>query len=175
MHLRLAQPADAPAIAALHTASWQTAYAHILRAEWLANDLAADRLRVWSERFAAPDPTMRVLLAEDAAGLAGFVCLFLAADPHWGSHVDNLHVRPGQQGQGLGRHMLAAAARMAIAEAPGQGLDLHVYTANTAARGFYARLGGVESPAEKELAPDGSQQSYLRIWWPDPTILLEPA
>ena len=35
--------------------------------------------------------------------------------------------------------------------------------------------GGVEGPLEKEIAPDGSQQSYLRLWWPDPTILLEPA
>ena len=101
MHFRLALPADTPAIAALHAASWAIAYDHILRADWLAQDMAADRLRVWTERFAVPDPTMRVLLAEDHDGLAGFVCIFLAADPHWGSHVDNLHVRPGRKGLGL--------------------------------------------------------------------------
>ena len=39
MHFRLALPADAPAIAALHAASWAIAYAHILRADWLAQDL----------------------------------------------------------------------------------------------------------------------------------------
>lgn len=171
MNLRLAQPADAAAIAALHTASWQTAYAHILSADWLAHDLPANRLQQWTQRFAAPDPTMRVLLAEDAAGLAGFVCLFLAADPHWGSHVDNLHVRPDLKGQGLGRRLLAAAAQIALSEAPGLGLDLHVYAANTDARGFYRRLGGLESLAEKETAPDGSQQRYQRIWWPDPKLL----
>ena len=175
MHFRLALPADAPAIAALHAASWAIAYDHILRADWLAQDLAADRLSVWTERFAAPDPAMRVLLADDHDGLAGFACIFLAADPHWGSHVDNLHVRPGLKGQGLGRRLLGAAARMALADAPGAGLDLHVFAANTAARGFYARIGGVEGPLEKEIAPDGSQQSYLRLWWPNPTILLEPA
>ncbi|OYQ26000.1 hypothetical protein CHU93_12365 [Sandarakinorhabdus cyanobacteriorum] len=171
MHLRPATAADAPAIAALHTASWRVAYAHILSADWLANDLPADRLRVWSARFAALDPAMRVLLAEDADGIAGFVCLFLAADPHWGSHVDNLHVRPGLKGQGLGRQLLAAAAGIALAEAPGLGLDLHVYAANVAARGFYRRLGGLESLAEKEAAPDGSTQAYQRIWWPDPKAL----
>lgn len=175
MRFRLAHPADAPAIAALHAQSWATAYAHILRADWLAQDMAADRLQVWSQRFAAPDSAMRVLLAEDHDGLAGFVCLYLAADPQWGSHVDNLHVRPGLRGQGLGRRLLGAAAQMALAEAPGAGLDLHVFTANTAARGFYARLGGSEGPVEKEIAPDGSQQSYLRLWWPDPARLLEPA
>ena len=175
MHFRLALPADAPAIAALHAASWAIAYAHILRADWLAQDLAADRLSVWTERFAAPDPAMRVLLAKDEDGLAGFVCIFLAADPLWGSHVDNLHVRPGLKGQGLGRRLLGAAARLALAEAPGAGLDLHVFAANTAARGFYARVGGQEGPLDKEIAPDGSRQAYCRVWWPDPTILLEPA
>jgi ribosomal protein S18 acetylase RimI-like enzyme len=171
MHLRPATAGDAAAIATLHTASWQTAYAHILRADWLTNDLPADRLRVWTDRFTAPDPAMRVLLAEDDAGLAGFVCLFVAADAHWGSHVDNLHVRPDLKGQGLGRRLLAAAAQIALAEAPGLGLDLHVYAANTEARGFYRRLGGLESLAEKETAPDGSQQRYQRIWWPDPRLL----
>ena len=175
MRFRFAQPADAPAIAALHRDSWAAAYAHILSPDWLAHELAGNRLRVWTERFAAPDPAMRVLLAEDESGLSGFVCLFLGADPQWGSHVDNLHVRPGSQGQGLGRRLLGAAAQIAVIETPGQSLELHVYAANTAARGFYTRLGGVESRAEKQLAPDGSQQSYLRLWWPDPAALLEPA
>ena len=175
MHVRPALPADAPAIAALHAASWAIAYAHILRADWLSQDLVTDRLRVWTERFAAPDPTMRVLLAEDHDGLAGFVCIFTAADPHWRSHVDKLHVRPGLKGQGLGRRLLGAAARLALDETPDAGLDLHVFAANTAARGFYARMAGVEGPLEKETAPDGSRQAYCRVWWPDPAILLEPA
>ncbi|WP_164156468.1 GNAT family N-acetyltransferase [Sandarakinorhabdus rubra] len=179
MEFRPALAADAPAIAALHAASWASAYRHILSPDWLDRELAGDRLAVWESRMAAPDPMMRVLLAEDAVGsdtgLAGFVCLFLAADPKWGSHVDNLHVRPDCRGLGLGRRLLAAAAELALAEAPGQGLDLHVYVANTAARGFYRRLGGTESLAEKEIAPDGSRQTYCRIWWPDPARLLAPA
>lgn len=172
MGLRDATAADAAAIAALHTASWQTAYAHILDAGWLANALPADRLQVWTQRFGAADPGMRVLLAEDGEGLAGFVCLFVAADPHWGSHVDNLHVRPQLRGNGLGRRLLAAAAQIALEEAPGLGLDLHVYAANVAARSFYRRLGGLESLAEKETAPDGSQQRYQRVWWPNPQALV---
>jgi ribosomal protein S18 acetylase RimI-like enzyme len=64
---------------------------------------------------------------------------------------------------------------LALNEAPGAGLDLHVFAANTAARGFYARVGGQEGPLDKEIAPDGSRQAYCRVWWPDPTILLEPA
>lgn len=175
MEFRLADAADAPAIAALHAASWQIAYADVLNADWLANDVVADRLRLWTQRFAVPNPALRVVLAEDAAGLAGFVSLFLGADTHWGSHVDNLHVRPNGKGQGLGRRLLAAAARQVQAEAPELGLDLHVYSANTAARAFYARLGGADVAAWDEEAPDGSQQSVRRIWWPDPAALLVPA
>lgn len=173
MQFRLATAADAPAIAALHSESWRTAYAHVLDANWLAHDLAADRLRVWTGRFAPPDPALRVVLAQDDAGLAGFASLFLAADPHWGSHVDNLHVRPGLKGAGLGRRLLAHTARLALAAAPGQGLDLFVYSANTAARGFYARLGGRETDEWEEDAPDGSRQMVWRVWWPDPARLLE--
>ncbi len=175
MHFRLATAADAPAIAALHSESWRAAYAHILRADWLAHHLAADRLDVWTGRFAPQDPALRVVLAQDDDGLAGFASLFLAADPHWGSHVDNLHVRPGLNGTGLGRRLLAQAARLALAEAAGQGLDLFVYSANTAARGFYARLGGRETDEWPETAPDGSRQMVWRVWWPDPARLLEPA
>ena len=167
MILRPATAADAHAIVALHTASWQTAYAHILSADWLANDLPAGRLRVWSERFAAPDPAMRVLLAEDEDGIAGFVCIFVAADPHWGSHVDNLHVRPNLKGQGLGRRLLAAAARLALAEAPGLGLDLHVYAANTDARGFYGfhekAPGGAARLRAGLLPPDLIIQDELHL------------
>ena len=174
MLFRLATAADAPAIAALHSASWATAYAQILAADWLANDLAADRLRTWTGRFAIPNPAMRVILAEAADGLAGFASLFLATDAQWGSHVDNLHVRPGLNGSGLGRRLLAEVARLAVAEAPGHGLDLFVYSANTAARGFYARMGGRETNEWTETAPDGGRQSVWRVWWPDPAMLVEP-
>lgn len=170
--IRPATAADADAIAALHTASWRHAYAGILAADWLAGPVAADRLAVWRARFAKPDPAMQVLVADAAGGgLAGFVCLFLAADPHWGSHVDNLHVAPGGHGQGLGRQLLAAAARLVLAATPGQGVDLYVYTANTPARGFYARAGGHDMGEWQETAPDGSRQLVRRIWWAEPAVL----
>lgn len=173
MQFRLATPADAPAIAALHSDSWRIAYAHILDPDWLTHDLAANRLQVWTSRFAPADPSLRVVLAEAEDRLAGFVSLFLAADPHWGSHVDNLHVRPGLKGAGLGRRLLAQAAQLALAAAPGEGLDLFVYSANTDARGFYARLGGRETGEWSEPAPDGRPQPVCRVWWPNPAQLLE--
>jgi ribosomal protein S18 acetylase RimI-like enzyme len=175
MEFRHATAADAPAVAALHTASWAIAYRHVLDADWLDNQLAQNRHAVWHGRFARPDAAMRVLLAEDGDGLAGFACLMLVGDPQWGSHVDNLHVRPGLKGHGLGRRLLAAAAQTALNEAPGLGLDLYVYTANTRARGFYARLGGADVGEWVEDAPDGSRQPVRRIWWADPRHLLEPA
>ena len=78
---------------------------------------------------------------------------------------------PGGHGQGLGRQLLAAAARLALASAPRRGLDLYVYTANTPARGFYARAGGQDMGEWLETAPDGSSQLVRRIWWADPAVL----
>jgi ribosomal protein S18 acetylase RimI-like enzyme len=169
MIFRLATVADAPAVAALHAASWRTAYAGLLDPQWIATALDGNRAAVWAGRFRDPDPALRVILAEDGDGLAGFCSLYLGADPQWGSHVDNLHVRPGLKGAGLGRKLLAAAADLALPVAPG--LDLYVYSANTAARAVYARLGGRETSEWEEDAPDGSRQMVWRVWWPDAGVL----
>src|SRR5690349_17474145 len=80
--VREAVPDDADAVARLHAAAWQWAYAGSVPASYLAGLDAAlpGRTRWWREGIAAPRPDTAHLVAEDDgtggtgdAGLVGFV------------------------------------------------------------------------------------------------------
>lgn len=163
MPLRDATPADAAAIAALHAANWRYTYRGAISDFWLDHDAGADRARLWQQRFAAPPAGQSIWVAEDQLGLAGFVALYAGAHPEWGGLVDNLHVDRHRQGSGLGRRLLAKAA--AACEQHGEGLHLSVVGTNTAAIGFYRRMGGRDIGAEIWDTPDGGRLPCRIIGW----------
>jgi len=167
LNLRPATAADAPALAALHTASWRDAYASILDPAFLAGPIEADRLAVWQGRLCDPTADQIVLVAETQdRDVVGFICAFRDADPQWGSLIDNLHTAPSMRGQGVGANLLReAASRLADSGANG-GLHLWVFEANTAGLRFYERLGGrvVGKTTDRMAAAPG--QASLRVHWP---------
>ncbi|WP_085318047.1 GNAT family N-acetyltransferase [Derxia lacustris] len=172
MRLRAAGPADADAIADLHTASWRDAYRAALRADWLADHAAADRRALWRARLGESPAARRVLLAHEASGaLAGFVCVQPGADAHWGALLDNLHVAERCRRQGIGRALMEAAARVCQAETPGAGLFLWVLRDNLRAQAFYRALGASDAGSDLWDAPDGSRVPICRFAW---TALPEP-
>ena len=136
--LRAADARDVERIAALHVASWQQHYRGILPDEYLDQRAWDERLTLWRQRFAAASPPW-VRLALWYGESVGFVCLLPDEAPERGVYLDNLHVLPGQQGRGVGRALMAAAAAEALRVAPGRPLYLWVYQANHAACGFTAR------------------------------------
>jgi ribosomal protein S18 acetylase RimI-like enzyme len=169
LRLREAGPSDADAVAALHLASWRSAYRGILADAWLDGPAEADRLTLWRARL-AEDPAARIVLVAEAAGaLAGFACLERRADGPWGLLVDNLHARPDMRGRGIGRLLLRELA----ARVPDDPVHLWVLEANAPARGFYARVGGraVERVLHRE--PDGGDHPVLRIAWASGRALRE--
>src|SRR5262245_6784041 len=93
---RSAAAADAAAVAALHTASWRSAYRGILSEAFLDGDITANRLSLWQARLAlnGDSTKMFVKLAEEDGTPIGFVCAILDEDPTWGAMIDNLHVLP---------------------------------------------------------------------------------
>jgi GNAT superfamily N-acetyltransferase len=170
--VRAAGPADADAIAALHADSWRRSYRGMMPDAYLDGDVVTERRAVWRERFAAPREDQRVWVVDgDGDGLAGFVCLFGDGDPVLGAYVDNLHVRRGVQGRGVGAALLGRAAAWTLAERPGSGLYLWAFEANAAARGFYRRLGAVEDAREEFPDPGGGSGRSVRCVWPDPARL----
>lgn len=153
MLIRRGTPADADRIAALHTASWRSAYATILPAAYLHGPVAEEHREKWRARTAALSGECLLLAAEEDGELCGFV--YLRTTPDRRVHVDNLHARPDRVGTGLGHRLLRHAFAWAAAEHPGRDVFLEVLRGNDRAIVFYERHGGLRT-AERplRLAPD---------------------
>ncbi len=172
--LRLAVRDDADSIAALHVASWRSAYRGIFSDGYLDGPVEAERQALWQGRMRDPRPGQIVVLADDLhGGLVGFACGFIDEDPNWGSFVNNLHVKPNHKGGGVGRTLLRDLGRRFDAVAPERPVHLFCLEANHAARGFYASIGGQVIERTISIEADGSACADLRIAWPSPVKLLE--
>lgn len=174
---RWAVPTDWEAIAALHAASWQTAYRGILSDEYLDHQAIAERRAKWEARLLqAVPPRTAIVLAEASGHLLGFCSVILDEHEQYGALIDNLHVHPTEKGRGLGRQLLSHAATWAEARRPGTGLYLFVFAANTSARAFYRHLGGVETEFITRTSASGFEGEQWLVIWPCATSLtLKPA
>jgi ribosomal protein S18 acetylase RimI-like enzyme len=167
--LRTAEAADADRVAALHAASWRSAYRGLLADAYLDGDIDGERRAVWRVRLAtAGDETV---LACGGGTVLGFCCFRVDADPRWGTLVDNLHADPAHRGLGIGRRLLSDVARRAGAAAPGRPVHLFCLAGNGAARGFYERLGGEVVERCEHDEPDGRRHPVLRYAWASPAAL----
>jgi GNAT superfamily N-acetyltransferase len=145
--IRPATAADARAIAEIHYAGWQIAYAHVVSDEQMAAKLPECRIPFWQARTA--DPNDVVLIAEDEAGKAqGFVYAGDVLDHDirkgrldgFDCEIYSLHCRKEVQGRGLGRLLMAETAR-AFQDRGRKALMLWAYRDN-AYRRFYEKIGG---------------------------------
>ena len=165
MNLRTANALDAEAIAALHTASWRSAYSSVLSTDYLELSVSAERKAVWKQRLAAPKANQYVVVAEKEAAVVGFGCAFVDEHAEWGSYLDNLHVRSELQGRGLGTALVTNIAQWCELQVPGRGLYLSVNQDNIRAQQFYLRLGARNTKAGVWNAPDGSRvPTYWFVW-----------
>lgn len=160
-------PADAPAVAALHADSRRTAYAGLVPAEALGDGLPARRLEIWELRLTAdyggPEHTPVLLLAEEPGGApVGFA--YLVPEPDGRVLLDNLHVRPGRTGGGIGARLLRAALDRAAPAA----LRLEVLRDNHRAIAFYEREGGVRTAERTAVFPGGHEVTEYEYSWPRP-------
>ena len=161
-----ALPEDAAGIAALHAESWQNAYRGLVPDSFLDGPVIDERLLYWTQRMATDDEGPRqVLKAVNGGEMVGFVCTVRDADPVWGPLLDNLHVKPGFKGQGIGRDLLMAARKWAAGVAPGRPMHLWVIEDNTNARRFYDRVGGVVAERQIVDFTAGIATPALRYVW----------
>jgi ribosomal protein S18 acetylase RimI-like enzyme len=170
--LRRAGPGDWAAVAAIHAASWRSAYRGIYPDAYLDGEAPAERRQFWRAALAEMDPEVdAVFLAEEAGGPVGFACIRREAESA-GPLLDNLHVLPERKGEGIGRRLIAAAAAWLVAKEPEAALQLGVWKDNEAARRFYARLGGREVEEFELPTEGGGKARQIRVRWEQAAALV---
>lgn len=169
LHIREAEIDDIGTVAAIHCASWRSAYAGILEQSFLDGPIESDRAALWRDRLANPRAEQIVLIAEKAPMQpVGFLCAFGGADQQWGSLIDNIHVLPSHRGQGSGAQMMQHVATQFAYRHPGMGIHLWVFEANEAGLRFYERLGGKVVERDTSQIPAARGATVLRLYWPEP-------
>ncbi|QHV98572.1 GNAT family N-acetyltransferase [Spirosoma endbachense] len=163
---------DAEQIARLHSLSWQQNYGGIWSDEFLNGNVLENRQQVWLERLSQPAVNQYVIVAESDKVIYGFACAYANNDPHWGTLLDNLHVRMEQKGQGIGTVLIKLAARWAYDKNPDSGFYLWVLPQNTSARKFYQNLGAVNHELVTHASPDGGFSEAYRYVWADVNQLI---
>ena len=165
--IRPATVADADVIAALHAASWRSAYRGIFKEGTLGPSLDGERRAHWRGKLGAMIPTDTVLIAGDV----GFIAVWAQGDAGFGAYIDNLHVRPERRSGGLGRRLLGEAMRR-VSKRGERGAYLWVFDDNVRAIDFYRRLGGeIIEGGFDEI--DGAQVAHSRIAWRDTARLAD--
>lgn len=147
--LRPAVPADAEGIARVRSRGWQSGYAHLMPAEFLAGmDARLPRMTERVRSWLVPAPTPRgMFVAIDADGVVGFVNVGAYRigqtdenlDPGVGE-VYALYVDPAVWGLGVGTTLLDAGVRWLTTRQMSP-VRLWVLEGNARARAFYERRG----------------------------------
>lgn len=140
---------DAAAIAALHIASWQTAYRGAVSDSYLDTLDVTQHTATWQQRLI--DGRDHVLLAVEDDVLVAFCAVGPSADADadpttW--LIANLHVTPGRKRQGVGTQIFEAAVALARQHGARR-VTLWVIDVNQPARSFYEKRG---------MAPDGGRR-----------------
>ncbi len=169
--VRQASKQDAQAVTDLHVASWRASYRGVLPDTYLDGDVESERLSHWKQTLRALEPKDLVLLAESTQGLCGFISVYWHKDRDYDAYLDNLHVRPGLRGSGIGRRLLASALEPLIAGGA-KSLCLWAFDQNEGAMRFYQRLGGlVVERGFDDFA--GANAPHTKIAWTDLPAFLD--
>lgn len=134
--IRAAHPEDGEAVARLAAALSR-------HEEVPAPDFNAERFR--SEGF-GPDAAFAAIVAEQDGGVIGYAIHYGGYDVQTGTrgrHVADLFVEEAHRDKGVGRALVAAAARAGRAQGA-RWLLLQVRRDNDLGQGFYKALGGRE-------------------------------
>ena len=144
----------------------------MLSDDYLEHEVYPERLDKWKQRFNNPSQDQFVAIAERGKKALGFVCAFGNSDEQWGTLLDNLHVHPDAQGEGLGKALMQQTARWVMDRYESGRLYLLVFEANQAACQFYEHMGGKRQGCINNPMPDGELVPSIRYVWEDVEVLL---
>lgn len=173
MHIRLANPDDAHAIATVHVRTWQHAYRGHMPEAFLDDLTPASRYAFWERVLPTMTPPWATFVAEDAGSVVGFCSVGpsrAAQEPDADAtasgtgEVYSIYVLPDRQGEGVGRLLLDRACD-AMSAAGFADAILWVLAGNTPAITFYERMGWQDAGETKQEIVAGmtiEEQCYRR-------------
>lgn len=160
--IRHAEPDDAPGIAAVHHAAWQTAYQGLLPHKTLVS-MIQRRGEAWWARAIRGSASILVL---DVGGvLAGYATLglnrarSLAAE----GEIYELYLLPEYQGTGLGRRLFNEARGLLLALGC-KGMAIWCLEENDGGMAFYRSLGGRDVAEGTETFEGRSYRKVAFLW-----------
>lgn len=168
MIVRPAEPADAGAIALVHTRSWQAAYRGLLSQDYLDAIDVARREAGWRRTIERADARTSVLVAQphgDGTAVEGFVALGPSRDDDADERVGevtSIYVSPEQWGRGVGRALIEAAWARLVALDFGCA-TLWVLDGNRRAVRFYEATGWSLDGTVRHEDFDGVAVTELRM------------
>lgn len=168
---------DREAIASLHISVSQRTYGHILSADYLANVLPEEKVRLWEERLACGVDRGRLCLivADDGAGLAGFCCFRFDHEPEFGTYLHNLYVAETHRGHGVARRLLAEGIRRFPDACLARPVHLLTFVENHRARHFYEQLGGRLIGEAQNVSASYPHVRFARYQWTSAREMSETA
>ncbi len=163
--VRRARVEDADAIERVRTDTWRDAYRGLMPGS-LLDRLGYDATRRRSLMAASPSHQF-ALVAEDGTAVVGF-CLggrSRATDDPFQGEVYAIYVIPEQQGRGIGRALMEAAAKELV-DRDLRSMIIWVLRENAPSRRFYERMGG-EWVRDEERELDGVRVTESAYGWSD--------
>ncbi len=167
--LRRAAIPDAADIAAVHVACWRHAYAGLVPDHMLASLSVGARAATWARILAerAQGPGTTVHVACEAGRILGFVACggqrSAELRERFAGEVSAIYVLHQAQGQGVGRALMASAARDLLAGGM-HAAALWVLRDNRPARRFYERLKGKLAAERMDVRGDVSLAEVAYGW-----------
>ncbi|RYE04011.1 MAG: GNAT family N-acetyltransferase [Sphingomonadales bacterium] len=159
---RDATAADLPAIDALFRESFDATFGHLYAPEDLATFFAQFTDEAWADEFAQPD--LRLRIAEDDAGLAGFCKisdLELPAETKARTmELRQLYLAERAKGSGAAQGLMEWAISQARAR-DAEEVWLSVYIDNHRARRFYERYGFEDQGPYRFMVGDHADEDRL--------------
>lgn len=170
--LRLATPEDAPAMGRVHVQVCRETYPGIVPQKILDAMDANARAERWRTILETPPPKSAFWLAVDETGLLGFCGCGPARDLALGQpgEIFMINILKAGQSRGTGRALMRHAAQ-SLRDAGFDSAGLWVFVENYNARGFYKRLGGVETNIRQNVDFNGDPRPEMAVHWKDICIL----
>lgn len=172
-HIRTARASDAGGIARVHVESWVDAYAGLLPERHLVKLTAHTHAIAWDRRLASVAGRAGTLVAEMGGDVVAFAHFGMSHDSagreESAGEVFMLYVATDWRDQGIGRALLGTAFA-ALQSGGASNADIWCLAANTAAIGFYQRLGGKRLPSARAERVGGSDFPVNGFRWDLPAL-----